>query len=154
MLLFTSIDLMCVVFVATQRLPCANIIDLARRRWPCAFVCSARLSYVGGSCTCVCIVVAHLPPCTMYRAVRHVTISPPLSCQTRSLVFSLTVFRYHGAITTQAALRSVASKFREVKFVKIRSQQAVEKWPEANLPTLFMYVPSVMRASFLVLPSL
>lgn len=39
---------------------------------------------------------------------------------------------------TQAALRSIAAKFPEVKFVKIRSQQAVEKWPEANLPTLFM----------------
>eukprot|EP00903_Cladosiphon_okamuranus_P015976 g14756.t1 len=39
----------------------------------------------------------------------------------------------------EAALRSIASKFREVKFVKIRSQQAVEKWPEANLPTLFIY---------------
>lgn len=38
----------------------------------------------------------------------------------------------------QAALRSIAAKFPEVKFVKIRSQQAVEKWPEANLPTLFM----------------
>eukprot|EP00904_Undaria_pinnatifida_P009152 jgi/Undpi1/5367/HiC_scaffold_2.g00648.m1 len=39
----------------------------------------------------------------------------------------------------EAALRSIADKFREVKFVKIRSQQAVEKWPEANLPTLFIY---------------
>ncbi|CAM9225590.1 unnamed protein product [Ectocarpus sp. 13 AM-2016] len=39
----------------------------------------------------------------------------------------------------EAALRSIASKFREVKFVKIRSQQAVENWPEANLPTLFIY---------------
>ncbi|KAG5176960.1 thioredoxin-like protein [Tribonema minus] len=39
----------------------------------------------------------------------------------------------------EAALRSVAARFPEVKFVRIRSTQAVENWPDANLPTLFVY---------------
>jgi Phosducin len=36
-------------------------------------------------------------------------------------------------------LVALAKKFPEVKFVRIRSTQAVENWPDANLPTLFMY---------------
>ena len=36
-------------------------------------------------------------------------------------------------------LTALAKKFQEVKFVKIRSTQAVENWPDSNLPTLFMY---------------
>ncbi|CAN0140276.1 unnamed protein product [Discosporangium mesarthrocarpum] len=39
----------------------------------------------------------------------------------------------------QAALRALAPRFKEVKFVEIKSVQAVEKWPESNLPTLFIY---------------
>lgn len=39
----------------------------------------------------------------------------------------------------EEALLSLAPKFRAVKFIKIRSTQAVENWPDKNLPTIFAY---------------
>ncbi|CAM9347067.1 unnamed protein product [Chrysoparadoxa australica] len=39
----------------------------------------------------------------------------------------------------EGALHTLARKFKALKFVKIRSKQAVENWPESNLPTLFCY---------------
>ena len=33
----------------------------------------------------------------------------------------------------------LAPKFKYIKFVKIRSTQAIENWPEKNLPTVFFY---------------
>jgi hypothetical protein len=33
----------------------------------------------------------------------------------------------------------LAPKFKYVKFVKIKSTQAVENWPESRCPTLFLY---------------
>jgi hypothetical protein len=33
----------------------------------------------------------------------------------------------------------LAARFKYVKFVKIRSTQAIENWPERNLPTVFFY---------------
>ncbi len=38
-----------------------------------------------------------------------------------------------------SALEVLAGKFREVKFLKIRSTQAIENWPDRNLPSLFVY---------------
>ena len=37
------------------------------------------------------------------------------------------------------AMLVLAPRFKYVKFVKIRSTQAVENWPERNLPTVFFY---------------
>ena len=38
------------------------------------------------------------------------------------------------------AVTQLAEKFKtDVKFVKIRSEAAIQNWPEANLPTLFFY---------------
>lgn len=36
-------------------------------------------------------------------------------------------------------LMTLSKKFKYVKFVKIRANQAVENWPEHRLPTLFLY---------------
>ena len=36
-------------------------------------------------------------------------------------------------------LVNISKKFKYIKFVKIRSTQAVENWPENRLPTLFLY---------------
>lgn len=36
-------------------------------------------------------------------------------------------------------LRVVAPKFKYVKFLRIKFDQAIENWPERNLPTLFIY---------------
>jgi hypothetical protein len=36
-------------------------------------------------------------------------------------------------------LRTLAPKFRYVKFLRIKFDQAIENWPERNLPTLFIY---------------
>jgi len=33
----------------------------------------------------------------------------------------------------------LAPKFKYIKFLKIKAQQAVENWPESRLPTLFLY---------------
>lgn len=37
------------------------------------------------------------------------------------------------------ALRAVARKHRDVKFVSIQAGSAIENWPSRNCPTLFMY---------------
>lgn len=37
------------------------------------------------------------------------------------------------------ALANLAPRFPAVKFLKIRSSQAVENWPDHNLPSLFLY---------------
>ena len=37
-------------------------------------------------------------------------------------------------------LQSLARKFPYVKFLKIKSEQAVENWPDRNLPTIFVYM--------------
>jgi hypothetical protein len=39
----------------------------------------------------------------------------------------------------EESLQILARKFKYIKFLKIKSTQAVENWPERNLPTLFMY---------------
>jgi len=36
-------------------------------------------------------------------------------------------------------LSQLAQKFREIKFLRIKSNLAVENWPDRNLPALFLY---------------
>ena len=36
-------------------------------------------------------------------------------------------------------LCSLAQKFRDIKFLRIKSHLAVENWPDRNLPALFLY---------------
>lgn len=48
-------------------------------------------------------------------------------------------------------LISFLAKFRDVKFVKIRSAQAIENWPELNLPTLFVYHKGVLQQQMITL---
>lgn len=44
-----------------------------------------------------------------------------------------------GCDLMHEALSQIASKFPYVKFLKIKSVQAVENWPDKNLPTIFVY---------------
>ena len=39
----------------------------------------------------------------------------------------------------EEALTLLARKFSSIKFVKIRSTEAIENWPSRNLPTVFIY---------------
>ena len=49
------------------------------------------------------------------------------------------------------ALLVVAKKFKYIKFLKIRSTQAIENWPEKNLPTLFCYFEEKLGAQLITL---
>ena len=52
------------------------------------------------------------------------------------------------------AMHVLCTKFQAVKFIKIRSTQAVENWPARNLPTLFFYTKGVLTHQILTLSSL
>lgn len=49
------------------------------------------------------------------------------------------------------ALTILARKFPYVKFLKIKSTQAVENWPDRNLPTLFVYKDGELKHQMLTL---
>jgi len=49
------------------------------------------------------------------------------------------------------ALIRLANKFKYVKFLKIKSTQAVENWPERNLPTLFIYENGALKSQLMTL---
>lgn len=49
------------------------------------------------------------------------------------------------------ALKQLAPKFRYVKFLKIKSTQAIENWPERNLPTIFIYEKGALKTQILTL---
>ena len=49
------------------------------------------------------------------------------------------------------ALVILASKFKYVKFLKIRSTQAIENWPDKNLPTIFAYHDGVLQCQLVTL---
>jgi len=51
----------------------------------------------------------------------------------------------------EAALQNLATRFKYVKFLKIRSTQAVENWPEHNLPTLFIYNQGELKLQLITL---
>lgn len=47
----------------------------------------------------------------------------------------------------------LAPKFKYIKFVKIRSTQAIENWPEKNLPTVFFYHGGELKTQLITLSS-
>ena len=51
----------------------------------------------------------------------------------------------------EEVLITLASKFKYVKFVRIRSTQAVENWSDKNLPTLFIYKDGELKIQLLTL---
>jgi hypothetical protein len=48
----------------------------------------------------------------------------------------------------------LSAKFRDVKFVKIRSTQAIENWPDKNLPAIFVYHDGVLNSQLITLTSI
>jgi len=46
-------------------------------------------------------------------------------------------------------LPSLATRFPATKFCKIASQSAIERWPDANLPTIFCYQNGEMQHQLL-----
>jgi len=49
---------------------------------------------------------------------------------------------------------NLAAKFRNIKFLRIQSNQAVENWPNRNLPTLFIYHEGVLKHQMMTLQPL
>jgi hypothetical protein len=49
------------------------------------------------------------------------------------------------------ALAVIASKFKYLKCLKIKSTQAIENWPERNLPTLFIYEEGALKSQLMTL---
>jgi hypothetical protein len=49
----------------------------------------------------------------------------------------------------EGLLPSLADKFADTKFLKIRSTAAIERWPDANLPTIFCYRDGEMQHQLL-----
>jgi hypothetical protein len=49
------------------------------------------------------------------------------------------------------ALQVLALKFKYVKFLRIKYSQAIENWPERNLPTLFIYEGGSLKTQLLTL---
>eukprot|EP01038_Epipyxis_sp_PR26KG_P016365 gene16365-22306_t len=56
-----------------------------------------------------------------------------------------------GCQLIDEATTVLAAKFKYVKFLKIKSTQAVENWPEQNLPTLFIYENGALKAQMMTL---
>lgn len=59
----------------------------------------------------------------------------------------------HCALVEEAFL-SLAGKFKAVKFIKIRSTQAVENWPDRNLPTVFAYYDGELKHQVITIKAL
>jgi Phosducin len=53
----------------------------------------------------------------------------------------------------EEAMMRLAPKFKYVKFIKIRSTQAIENWPEKNLPTIFFYHGGELQTQLITLSS-
>jgi Phosducin len=54
----------------------------------------------------------------------------------------------------EEAFLELAPRFRSVKFIKIRSTQAVENWPDRNLPTIFCYNEGELKQQMLTAKAL
>jgi len=52
------------------------------------------------------------------------------------------------------AFLALSSKFRDVKFLKIRSNLAVENWPDSNLPAIFLYRNGSLQSQFIGVKSM
>ena len=48
----------------------------------------------------------------------------------------------------------LAAKFKDVKFVKIRSTQAIENWPDKNLPAIFVYHDGILNCQIITAAAL
>ena len=53
----------------------------------------------------------------------------------------------------EEALTFLAPKFKYVKFAKIRSTQAIENWPDRNLPAIFAYHHGTLQCQLVTLSS-
>ena len=51
------------------------------------------------------------------------------------------------------ALRLLAGRFKYIKFLRIKYNQAIENWPERNLPTVFVYSKGVLKTQLITLNS-
>lgn len=51
------------------------------------------------------------------------------------------------------ALRVLAAKFKYIKFLRIKYNQAIENWPERNLPTVFVYSKGTLKTQLITLNS-
>ena len=54
----------------------------------------------------------------------------------------------------EEAITSLANSFPSIKFIKIRSTQAVENWPDRNLPTIFVYNEGELKHQMLTIKSI
>ncbi len=54
----------------------------------------------------------------------------------------------------EEALLNVSKRFKYIKFLKIKSNQAIENWPERNLPSLFIYHDGEMKVQLITLKEL
>lgn len=48
-------------------------------------------------------------------------------------------------------MQRLAAKFKYIKFLKIRAQQAIENWPERNVPTVFVYYEGDLKHQMITL---
>lgn len=52
------------------------------------------------------------------------------------------------------AMIKLAAKFKNVKFIKIRSTQAIENWPDRNLPAIFVYHDGVLNCQLVTIATI
>lgn len=52
------------------------------------------------------------------------------------------------------ALTQLASRFKYVKFLRIKGSQAIENWPERNCPTIFVYESGAMSNQLITMKQL
>lgn len=50
-------------------------------------------------------------------------------------------------------MRNLAPRFRYLKFLRIKFDQAIENWPERNLPTVFIYEGGSMKTQLITAKS-
>jgi hypothetical protein len=51
------------------------------------------------------------------------------------------------------AILQLAKRFRYVKFLRIKADQAIENWPERNLPTIFIYEDGNLKSQLITIKS-
>jgi hypothetical protein len=51
------------------------------------------------------------------------------------------------------ALCNLAGRFKYIKFLRIKYNQAIENWPEKNLPTVFVYSKGSLKTQIVTLNS-
>jgi hypothetical protein len=52
------------------------------------------------------------------------------------------------------AFRKLAPRFKYLKFLRIKYNQAIENWPEKNLPTVFVYDKGSLKTQIITLSTL